>query len=464
MIVSEKRSEVTGVLGSATVQDFRESLHGELILPEDTGYDEARRVFNGAIDRRPAAIARCIDTHDVVESVRFARSHDLLVSVRGGGHSVAGHSVCHGGLMIDLALMKGIQVNAERRVVIAQPGVRLGELIAETEKYGLVTPTGTVSDTGMAGLTLGGGYGWLAGKHGMAVDNLVGAEVVTADGRVLRASEDENSDLLWALRGGSGNFGVVTSFELRLYPLTQVLGGMLIHPFERARDVLRFYREVAKNAPDELTTYCALVTGPDGNQMVALALCYSGPIEDGERLIAPIRAFGPPLVDLIRPMPYSEMNSLLDAANPSGLQNYWKWNGLRELSDEAIDTIVDFAARVPSPRTTILVDQLHGAARRADPASTAFAHRSAPHGLAILSMWESPEDMEANIVWTRAFAKATQPFSTGGVYVNGDSANRPEAAYGSSYARLAKIKAIYDPTNLFRHNQNITPDFTNHDR
>ena len=344
----------------SSVQEFVKGFHGKVILPTNDGYDEVRRVFNGMIDRRPALIARCVNTHDVVRSVRFARDHDMLVSVRGGGHSVAGHGVCDGGLMIDLSLMKGVEVDAKNRVAKAGPGVRLGEFIVETEKYGLVSPTGTVSDTGLAGLTLGGGYGYLSGKYGLALDNLLSAEVVTADGRVLMASADEHPDLYWALRGGSGNFGVVTSFELKLHPVTQVLGGMLIHPFERAGEVLRFYREVAASAPDELTTYAALATTPDGHQAVAIMPCYCGPIEEGERMLAPIRAFGPPIADLIRPMRYSEMNTLVDAANPPGMQNYWKGNLLRELSDGIIDALVEHAARVPSPRSVILIDQLHG--------------------------------------------------------------------------------------------------------
>jgi FAD/FMN-containing dehydrogenase len=445
------------VFGASTLQDLRDSLKGELVLPGDETYDELRSVFNGMIDRRPALIARPLDTEDVVTAVNFGRSHDLLVSVRGGGHSAPGHGVCHNGLMIDLSLMKGIEIDTERRIATAQPGLRLGEFITETEKFGLVSPTGTVSDTGLAGLTLGGGYGWLAGKYGMAVDNLVGAEVVASDGRVLRASADENPDLFWALRGGSGNFGIVTSFELRLYPVTQVLGGMLLYPFPMAKEVLTFYRGVASTAPDELTTYAALVTGPDGNQAVALALCYTGDLEEGERVIAPLRAFGPPIVDMVRPMPYSEINCMLDAANPPGMQNYWKWSGLRELSDDAIGVIVSFAGRVPSPRTVILIDQLHGAAARVSPDATAFAHRDAPHGLVIISMWDDPEDAEANITWTREFAAAAEPFCTGGVYVNGESGNKPAAAFGSNYERLAEIKAKYDPTNFFRHNQNIKP-------
>jgi FAD/FMN-containing dehydrogenase len=440
-----------------SVREFAKGFHGEVVLPGGDGYDEVRKVFNGMIDRRPALIARGADTQDVVRAVRFAREHGLLVSVRGGGHSVAGHGVCDGGLMIDLSLMKGVEVDAKNRVAKAEPGVRLGEFIVETEKHGLVSPTGTVSDTGLAGLTLGGGYGYLSGKYGLALDNLVSAEVVTADGRVLRASADEHPDLYWALRGGSGNFGVVTSFELKLHPVAQVLGGMLIHPFERAGEVLRFYREVAASAPDELTTYAVLFTTPDGQGAVALTLCYCGPIEEGERVIAPIRAFGPPTADLIRPMKYSEMNTLIDAANPPGMQNYWKGNLLRELSDGAIDAIVEHAARVPSSRSVILIDQLHGVASRVPPSEAAFAHRDTPHGVMVMSMWEDPVDAETNIAWTRGLSAAIEPFGSGGIYVNGAYEQRASAAYGVNHDRLVEIKTAYDPTNFFRHNQNIRP-------
>ncbi len=455
MIVEQQ--ERRPVLGASTLQDFRDSLTGELILPEDAAYDEARAVFNGMIDRRPAVIVRPRNTQDVVEAVHFGRSHNLLVSVKGGGHSAPGHGVCDDGLMIDLSLMKSVDVDPERRIALAQPGLRLGEFIEATEEFGLVSPTGTVSDTGLAGLTLGGGYGWLVGKHGMAVDNLLGAEVVTADGRILRANEEEHPDLYWALRGGSGNFGIVTSFEFKLHPLTQVLGGMLIYPFPVARDVLRFHREMTANAPDELTAYGAFITTPDGLPAVAIALCYCGDIEEGERVIQPYREFETPVVDLVGPQPYSQMNTMIDAAVPSGMRNYWKWNGLNELGDDAIDIIIEHVARIPSPRSVVLIEQMHGLAARINPEATAFPHRDIPFGLTILSLWDDAEADDENIGWTRAFAAAIEPFCSSGVYVNGESGNRAEAAYGVNYQRLAQIKAKYDPTNFFRHNQNIKP-------
>ena len=343
------------------------------------------------------------------------------------------------------------------RVAKAEPGLRLGEFIVEAEKYGLVSPTGTVSDTGLAGLTLGG-YGYLSGKYGLALDNLLSAEVVTADGLVLRTSAEEHSDLYWALRGGSGNVGVVTSFELRLHPVAQVLGGMVIHPFERADEVLRFYREVAASAPDELTVYAALATMPDGQQAVAIMPCYCGPdLAEGERILAPIRAFEGPIADPIHPMKYSEMNTLVDAANPSGMRNYWKSNLMRELGDGAIDVIVEHVARVPSPRTVVLIDQLHGVASRVPASEAAFAHRDTRHNVMVMSMWEEPADDEANIAWTRGLSTAIEPFATGAVYVNGAYEQRPSAAYGTNYDRLVEIKTAYDPTNFFRHNQNTRP-------
>lgn len=457
MTIAE-RGERKPVFGASTIQDLRDSLKGEVILPEDETYDSVRAVFNGMIDRRPAIITRPLNTADVVEAVQFGRAHDLLVSVRGGGHSAPGHGVCDNGLMIDLSLMKNVEVDPEQRIARAQPGLLLGEFIEATEEYGLVSPTGTVSDTGLAGLTLGGGYGWLAGKYGMAVDNLAGAEVVTADGRVLHVNEDEHPDLFWALRGGSGNFGIVTSFELKLHPVTQVLGGMLIYPFPAARDVLRFHREMTATAPDELMAYGAFITTPDGQPAVAIALCYCGDdLAEGERVIQPYREFETPVVDLVGPQPYSQMNTMIDAAVPPGMRNYWKWNGLNELGDEAIDTIIEHVSNVPSPRTVILIEQLHGLAARIAPDATAFPHRDIPFGVTILSLWDDAGADEENIGWTRAFATALEPFTTGGVYVNGESGDRAEAAYGVNYQRLARIKAKYDPTNFFHHNQNIKP-------
>jgi len=457
MIHSEQVRTSAPVIDDGALADLRTRLHGALVLPRDPDFDATRQIFNAMIDRRPVAIARCADTADVVAAVDFGRSHGLPITVRGGGHGVAGHCVHDGGLMIDLSTMKGIQVDPDRRVAHAQPGLRLGEFILATEQFGLVSPTGTVSDTGLAGLTLGAGYGYLNGKYGLAIDNVLGAEVVTADGQVLHANADENPDLFWALRGGSGNFGIVTMFELRLHPVPQVLGGMLIHPFPRAGDVLRFYRDAAAAAPDELTLYAGFVTTPDGHQAVAIIPCWCGPLEEGERVLAPIRAFGPPIADLVRPMPYSTMNTLTDEAAPPGLRHYWKQSLLRGLTDDAIDTIIAHVARVPSPRTVVLIEHVHGAAQRVAPTATAFPHRDTSHGVVMLSMWDDAAHDATNTGWTRELATAVRPFATGGAYVNAAWDEKPGAAFGVNYERLVTIKDRYDPTNLFRHNTNIAP-------
>jgi FAD/FMN-containing dehydrogenase len=429
-------------------------------LSDEPGYDDARRIFNAMIDRRPAAIAGCVCTDDVVEAVRFARRHQLALTVRGGGHGVAGNCVRDGALLIDLSGMNAITVDPAGRIARAEGGVRLGEFVTTTERYGLVSPTGTVSDTGIAGLTLGAGFGYLCGKYGLAIDNLVGVEIVTADGAVLHASAEEHPDLFWALRGGSGNFGVVTWFDLKLHPVPQVLGGLLIHPFSRAREMLRVYRDAAAAAPDELTLYAAMLTGPDGNKAAGMLACWCGSLEEGERVLAPIRAFGPPLADLIKPMPYSEMNTLVDASAPPGLRDYWKQSLLRELGDDAIDTFVAAFERVPSARSVVLIDHAHGAAHRVAPAATAFPHRDTPHSLVLLSIWDDPADDEPNIAWTRELAAAARPYSTGGAYVNEPLDEKPRAAFGPNLERLAEIKQRYDPDNVFRSNLNVAPAAT----
>jgi FAD/FMN-containing dehydrogenase len=457
MVTYEQGGLAATILDVAPWDNLRAQLRGTLVLPQSPGYDEVRKVFNGMIDRRPAAIAQVTGSGDVVAAVNFAPDHGVPLTIRGGGHGVAGHSVADDGLMIDFSAMKSVSVDVGRRVATVEAGVKLGELIAETERYGLVSPTGTASDTGVAGLTLGAGFGWLAGKFGLAVDNVLGAEVVTADGQMLHVSETEHPDLYWALRGGSGNFGVVTKFELKLYPLSQVLGGMILYPFDQARDVLRFYRDVAAAAPDELVTYAAILTLPEGPPAVAIICCWSGTEAEGLKVLAPIRAFGTPFADTIQPMPYSTMNTLVDDAVPPGLRYYWKESMLRELADDTIDTIVEHAARILSPRTVVLIDHVHGAAHRVEPTATAFPHRDSSHALVMLSGWVEPADDDANIAWTRELAAAIRPWATGGVYVNEAWDVSPTAAFGVNYERLAQVKARYDPANLFRHNANIAP-------
>jgi FAD/FMN-containing dehydrogenase len=447
-------------LEEAVVREFAANLRGELVRPEDDGYDATRAVFNGTIDKRPAMIVRCAGTSDVLRGVDFARTHDLLLSIRGGGHSVAGKAVCDGGLMLDLSPMKGIRIDPARRTAQAQAGLTLGEFDHETQEFGLATTLGVVSVTGIAGLTLGGGLGWLNGKHGLACDNLVSADVVTADGRLLTASEEENEDLFWGIRGGGGNFGVVTSFEYRLHPVGPVLGGGLRYSAAEARDFLRFYHEFASSCPDELSTAASLGHAPDGGLVAGVAVCYCGGIEEGERVLRPLREFGSPLEDSIQPMPYRTLQSAPDAGFPFGRQHYWKSSWLKHPSDEAIEVMVGFVTEMPSPSSGVGLQQMHGAASRVDPAATAFPHRDEHYDFLILSQWGDPADSEENIRWTRELFEAMQPFFESGVYVNNlgeEGEDRVKEAYGEHYERLVALKNEYDPTNVFRLNQNIRP-------
>jgi FAD binding domain len=331
------------------VETLKASLQGELLQPDDNDYDTARKVWNGMINRKPALIARCAGVGDVINAVNFARAHRLLVAVRGGGHNVIGNAICDGGIVIDLSCMKGIQVDPVKRTVWAEAGLTLGEFVREIQSFGLGTTVGTVSMTGLSGLTLGGGMGWLMGKYGLTIDNLLAVDLITADGRMVRCSASEHSDLFWGVRGGGGNFGVVTAFQFQLHPVGSLLAGMVIHPLSSAREVLRFYRDYSRKAPDELTAYAALITTPEGLPAIAIVLCYCGPLEEGERIIEPVRKFGPPLVDLIGPMTYFDLNSMLDAGFPAGRRCYEKASTLKELSDEAIETIVDYGADCPTP-------------------------------------------------------------------------------------------------------------------
>jgi FAD/FMN-containing dehydrogenase len=442
------------------LDSFQSSLSGELILPGHPEYDSARRIWNGVFDKYPAMIIRCANAADVASAVSFARTAGLTVAVRGGGHNSAGYAVCDGGMVIDLSGMKGITVDPRKLTARVEPGLTLGEFVSATQAYGLATTTGTVSGTGMAGLTLGGGMGWLMGKYGLTIDNLLSVEMVTADGELCYASAEENGDLFWAVRGGGGNFGIVTAFEYRLHPVTQVLAGRVVYPIERAEEVLRFYREFSHAAPDELTAYAAIASAPDGMPIIAIAACYDGPIEQGERLIAPLRAFGPPLADMIRPMSYLDLVHMLDAGSPDGRNYYDKANSLPVLTDEAIATIADYAATRTSPFSQILIQHIHGAAARVDPSATAAAAlRGEQYLLGIIAAWEQGDGQE-HLAWTRAFWAETKPFANEGVYVNfmtDDGDARLRASYGPNYARLVAIKNKYDPENFFRLNQNIKP-------
>lgn len=448
------------VLDEATVQGFKANLRGEQLCSGHDGYDAARTVYNAMIDKRPAMIVRCAGTADVINAVNFVHTHNLLVAVRGGGHSVAGKSVCDGGVLIDLSLMKGMRVDLARRTARAQPGLRLGEFDRETQAFGLATTLGIVSNTGIAGLTLGGGIGWLNGKYGLACDNLLSVDVVTADGQFLTASAGENEDLFWGLRGGSGNFGIVTSFEYQLHTVGPVLGGMVLYELSKAREVLRFFDEFSHACPDELSTAALCITAPDGNRVTAIAACYCGSLEEGEKALKPLRTFGSPIADMIQPMKYVEMQSIFDAGFPPGQWHYWKSNFVRTLSEEAIETLMQHVATVPSPLTGLLLQQMHGAASRVGLTETAFVHRRDQCDFIIVSIWTDPADSEKNIKWTREFWEAMQPFVEQTVYVNNlgeEGDERVRAAYGPNYERLAALKNKCDPTNFFRLNQNIKP-------
>jgi len=449
-------------LHETDVDSLRQNLRGDLIVPGEGKYEEARRVWNGNVDRRPALIVRCLGVADVQHAVNFARTFGLLVSVRGGGHSAPGYGTNDGGLVIDLSLMKGIRVDPDARTVHAQGGALWRDLDHETQAFGLATTGGTVSNTGIVGLTLGGGLGWLMGKHGLSVDNLISADVVTADGQFRRASEKDNPDLFWALRGGGGNFGVVTSLEYRLHPVTQVLGGMVIYPLDQARDVLRFYRDFSAGLPDEAEAYAALLTAPQGMPVAALILGYNGPIAEGEKTLAPARRFGKPVADVVGPMPYGARQRMLDEPNAiHGLQRYWRSAFTERISDGLIDVMVEGASSFSSPMSALLFFNMHGAATRVAPTATAFAPRRTQWDFDAIGQWADAGESAKHVAWVRALWSKLEPHLQGSAYVNHLAADdRPEkvrASFGENYNRLRALKAVYDPKNLFRVNANIAP-------
>jgi FAD/FMN-containing dehydrogenase len=456
------------VLGEAVVEALRASLRGQLLRAGKDGYDAARKIWNGMIDKRPALIARCAGAADVINCVNFAGTNNLVVAVRGGGHNVAGNAVCDGGIMIDLSPMKSVRVDPVRRTAHAEPGVTWGEFDHETQAFGLATTGGQVSTTGIAGFTLGGGWGWLGRKYGLACDNLLSVDIVTADGKFLTASATGNEDLFWGVRGGGGNFGVVTSFEYQLHPVGPVLGGIVAYPFEMAKEVLKRYRDFTRAAPDELASNAVLITMPDGTRVAGISVCYCGPIAEGERILRPLREFGPPLMDQLGPTSYAAVQKMVDAFYPPGIQDYWKASFLHEISDEAIDAMVAYCANRPSPICHGGLEyQLGGAVGRVDPGATAFNHRGSQYSFMSIGMCTDPAEAERCIQWAREFWEAMQPFSTGGVYVNylgrevDEGADRIKAAYGTEkYQRLTALKDKYDPTNLFRLNQNVKPTLT----
>jgi FAD/FMN-containing dehydrogenase len=445
---------------SSVRRELAAGLRGEVVCPGERGYDTARTVFNNMIDRRPLAVVRPADASEVVRCIEFARRHGLRLSVRGGGHSVAGSAVQDHAVMLDLAGMKSVRVDPETWTVRSGPGLTLAEFDHATQAFGLATTLGVVSTTGIAGLALGGGLGWLNGRYGLACDNLISAEVATADGRLLQANAEQNEDLFWGIRGGGGNFGVVTAFEFQLHPVGPVLAGGLSYPLAMAPKVLLFYDEFVKAAPDELSTAASLALGPAGEPTVTLAVCYSGPIEQGERLLRPLRRFARPVVDGIQPIPYSMLQSARDEGYPAGRLHYWKSGWLRELTDAAIETVMRFLPQMPSPASGVGLQQMHGAASRVAPSATAFAHRAEQYDFLIGSQWSDPADTEANLEWTGALFDAMRPHLEESVYVNNlgeEGQGRIRAAYGDNYPRLAALKSSYDPDNLFRVNQNIRP-------
>lgn len=461
------------VLENDVIAEFEHRLSQPLINRGDALYDETRAIWNGMIDKEPALIARCTGVADVVAAVKFAREHDLLVSVRGGGHNAAGNAVCNGGLMIDLAPLKGIHVDLQSQTVRAEAGVTWGELDRETQLFGLAAPGGIVSTTGIAGLTLGGGYGWLRRKYGLSCDNLLEADIVTATGEVFTTSEAENPDLFWAIRGGGGNFGIVTSFKFKLHSVgPMVLAGPIFYAFSDAKTVFRGWRDFMATAPDEISANAALWSFPPapdfpeelhGKPMCAVVAVYAGPVEKGQTVMQPLRELANPIADAVAPMPFAAMQQLFDPFFPEGeLQYYWKSLNLSDLSDKAIDTLIAYAEKRPSPMSLIDVWGMGGALSRIAADETAFGDRSNPYSLILNTSWTDPNDSDKNIAWTRNFWSDMQQFSSGRTYLNfpglgEDNDEAVQKAYGPNYDRLVSLKKKYDPDNFFRLNQNIKP-------
>lgn len=438
------------------------SFNGSLVRAGDAGYDEARAVHNGLVDKRPGLIARCLNVADVQDAVNYGRDNGLELSVRGGGHNVAGRAVTEGGLMIDLSLMRGVDVDPRRRRARAQGGATWNEYNRATHAYGQATTGGVVSTTGVGGLTLGGGLGWLMGRHGLAIDNLTAVELVTSDGGAQVVDAESDPELFWALRGGGGNFGVAASLEFETHPLDTVLGGLVAHPLDAAGDVIDMYRQFTKDLSDDATVFCGLVHAPDGSgtKLCGLPLCHAGPLDRAEAELRPLRDFGPPLLDLVEPMPYPAVNTMLDDAFPRGALNYWKSAFFTELSDAAVRTMIDAFEATPSILTGMVIEHFHGAVCRVAPTATAYPHRQPGYNLVLAGQWLDPADTADNVAWVRETFAALEPYTAPQGYVNylaDDESDRVPDAYGPNYARLAKAKARYDPANLFHLNHNVAP-------
>ena len=459
-----------GSFSGADIKTIRSEFRGEIILPSEKAYEQARKIWNGMIDKRPAIIARCLGASDVIKAVKFAGDHHLTVAVRGGGHNVSGNAVCDGGIMIDLSMMKSVRVDPQEQSVRAEPGAIWRQFDLETQAFGLATTGGLVSSTGISGFTLGGGIGWLTRKYGLALDNLKSVDLVTSKGDLVTANADKNSDLFWGVRGGGGNFGIVTSFEYKIHPVGPIiLGGLIAYRAEQGEEVLKFYSEFVKNAPDELTTLAAFITAPPlpfipkdvhGSHLVAISVCYCGKIEEGQKVLEPLRRFGSPIADVIQPMPYLVLQSMLDEAAPSGIQNYWKSSYISNLSDEVIKIILRYGEKITSPLSAIHIHALGGALQRIPDDETAFSHRDAPFVLNIVSSWPDPSENNKHIQWTRNLFNDMQAYARG-VYVNfmgEEDAGRVKEAYDpAKYSKLVGLKNKYDPANMFHLNQNIVP-------
>jgi len=456
-------------LSGEKIDKFSSQLTGNLMRATDPGYDEARTIWNAMIDRRPALIVKCLGTADVVSCVKFAREHDLLTSVRGGGHNIAGMSLANDAMLIDLSPMKWVRVNPETQTAFVAPGATLRHVDHETQLYGLATPMGINSTTGIAGLTLGGGFGWLSRSCGLTVDNLISAEVVTADGKIIQVNEKENADLFWAIRGGSGNFGIVTSFQFKLHPVgPQVLAGLIVHPFKDAKKVFEHYRNYVSSAPDKATTWVVLRKAPPlpflpqeihGKEVFVIAAMYAGDMQEGEKVLEPLRRFGNPIADVIGPVPFVAWQQAFDPLLTPGARNYWKSHNFTELSDELLDTLIESAGNLPSPMSEIFVAQLGGAINRVASDATSYPHRNVRFVMNVHTRWENSSMDATSIDWARKFFDKTAPYSTGSVYVNfiSEGEERVDAAFGANFEQLAKIKRKYDPDNFFRVNQNIKP-------